>query len=130
MERLKIFLFSSRRRHTRGALVTGVQTCALPIYPDRIANRIGEVAAAAGAPWLPRGGQWDAASYGQKLHYRDELGTLDLPLPRLQGLHQAMNAGLAIAMLRHGPLAIRDSALRAAVGWAERPARQIGGAAV
>src|SRR3546814_8156811 len=23
---------SSRRRHTRGALVTGVQTCALPIY--------------------------------------------------------------------------------------------------
>src|SRR3546814_4961361 len=26
------FLFSSRRRHTRCALVTGVQTCALPIY--------------------------------------------------------------------------------------------------
>src|SRR3546814_10306865 len=24
--------FSSRRRHTRCALVTGVQTCALPIY--------------------------------------------------------------------------------------------------
>src|SRR3546814_1841758 len=27
-----IFLFSSRRRHTRCALVTGVQTCALPIF--------------------------------------------------------------------------------------------------
>src|SRR3546814_2883527 len=27
-----VFLFSSRRRHTRCALVTGVQTCALPIY--------------------------------------------------------------------------------------------------
>src|SRR3546814_2494070 len=26
-----VFLFSSRRRHTRCALVTGVQTCALPI---------------------------------------------------------------------------------------------------
>src|SRR3546814_8703290 len=26
--------FSSRRRHTRCALVTGVQTCALPIYPS------------------------------------------------------------------------------------------------
>src|SRR3546814_20170028 len=26
-----VFFFSSRRRHTRGALVTGVQTCALPI---------------------------------------------------------------------------------------------------
>src|SRR3546814_9679289 len=29
---LAFFFFSSRRRHTRCALVTGVQTCALPIY--------------------------------------------------------------------------------------------------
>src|SRR3546814_10801849 len=28
---LYFFFFSSRRRHTRCALVTGVQTCALPI---------------------------------------------------------------------------------------------------
>src|SRR3546814_8379171 len=28
------FFFSSRRRHTRCALVTGVQTCALPISRD------------------------------------------------------------------------------------------------
>src|SRR3546814_5590416 len=28
---LSLFFFSSRRRHTRCALVTGVQTCALPI---------------------------------------------------------------------------------------------------
>src|SRR3546814_1220133 len=28
---LVLFLFSSRRRHTRCALVTGVHTCALPI---------------------------------------------------------------------------------------------------
>src|SRR3546814_19277589 len=28
-----VCFFSSRRRHTRCALVTGVQTCALPIYP-------------------------------------------------------------------------------------------------
>src|SRR3546814_10669436 len=27
-----MFFFSSRRRHTRCALLTGVQTCALPIY--------------------------------------------------------------------------------------------------
>src|SRR3546814_12593879 len=32
-----LFFFSSRRRHTRCALVTGVQTCALPIY--RFADR-------------------------------------------------------------------------------------------
>src|SRR3546814_6364932 len=30
-----VFFFSSRRRHTRCALVTGVQTCALPIFPGR-----------------------------------------------------------------------------------------------
>src|SRR3546814_8766665 len=30
------FFFSSRRRHTRCALVTGVQTCALPISAGRL----------------------------------------------------------------------------------------------
>src|SRR3546814_8679928 len=33
-----LFFFSSRRRHTRCALVTGVQTCALPIYIGDIAT--------------------------------------------------------------------------------------------
>src|SRR3546814_2091552 len=31
--------FSSRRRHTRCALVTGVQTCALPILTERAFRR-------------------------------------------------------------------------------------------
>src|SRR3546814_983460 len=31
-----LLFFSSRRRHTRCALVTGVQTCALPILTDAI----------------------------------------------------------------------------------------------
>src|SRR3546814_4718044 len=34
-----LFFFSSRRRHTRCALVTGVQTCALPIY-QRLSDQI------------------------------------------------------------------------------------------
>src|SRR3546814_5716998 len=34
-----MFFFSSRRRHTRCALVTGVQTCALPI--SSVAMRLG-----------------------------------------------------------------------------------------
>src|SRR3546814_1010675 len=39
-----MFFFSSRRRHTRCALVTGVQTCALPIF----------------ALWIPQAReQWD-----------------------------------------------------------------------
>src|SRR3546814_9249435 len=34
-----LFFFSSRRRHTRCALVTGVQTCALPIFCRAVARR-------------------------------------------------------------------------------------------
>src|SRR3546814_668979 len=37
------FFFSSRRRHTRCALVTGVQTCALPIFLKRDADDLGRV---------------------------------------------------------------------------------------
>src|SRR3546814_10142397 len=56
-----LFLFSSRRRHTRCALVTGVQTCALPIsesaqklgkkmYADMQAQQAAEGAAAGANP--------------------------------------------------------------------------------
>src|SRR3546814_5166955 len=38
------FFFSSRRRHTRCALVTGVQTCALPIFTQSF-NSAASVAA-------------------------------------------------------------------------------------
>src|SRR3546814_7981017 len=34
------FFFSSRRRHTRCALVTGVQTCALPIFAQQITEAL------------------------------------------------------------------------------------------
>src|SRR3546814_734128 len=44
-----VFFFPSRRRHTRCALVTGVQTCALPISP----------------PW-PRRGRWTRWSRGRR----------------------------------------------------------------
>src|SRR3546814_11756891 len=36
-----LFFFSSRRRHTSCALVTGVQTCALPIYAPKDHGTIG-----------------------------------------------------------------------------------------
>src|SRR3546814_7940074 len=42
--------FSSRRRHTRCALVTGVQTCALPILADL------RVIIAEAVDWLAPGG--------------------------------------------------------------------------
>jgi dihydrofolate synthase/folylpolyglutamate synthase len=94
------------------------------LYPPAVATRIGEVARERGAAWLPRGAAWDAIARQGRLHYRDERGELHLPLPRLPGRHQAMNAALAIAMLRHQQvLSVPDAALAAAVGWADWPAR-------
>jgi dihydrofolate synthase/folylpolyglutamate synthase len=120
-------LFLGSKLEAIAAEKAGIAKRGVPLvtqhYPDRVAARVGEIAAAAGALWLPKGDAWDAVPDGQKLHYRDSSGQFDLPLPRLPGAHQALNAGLAVAMLRHGPLAIRKSALRAAMGWAEWPAR-------
>lgn len=93
-------------------------------YPAALANRVGETAAAAGAKWLPRGGEWDATVYQGQLHYRDSRDKLALPLPRLPGHHQADNAALAVAMLRHqAALEVPLAALRAGLGWANWPAR-------
>src|SRR3546814_16271692 len=60
---VNFFFFSSRRRHTRCALVTGVQTCALPISGAAMA-RIEELAAK-----LPKGigFEWTGLSYEEQL---------------------------------------------------------------
>ncbi|WP_106639468.1 bifunctional folylpolyglutamate synthase/dihydrofolate synthase [Allosphingosinicella vermicomposti] len=94
------------------------------LYSPHVAEPIREVAAKAGAAWLQRGGAWDAEVRGERLAYRDEWGALDLPLPHLAGTHQAMNAALAIAMVRHQDrLAIPPEALEAAMSGAQWPAR-------
>src|SRR3546814_15025575 len=49
------FLFSSRRRHTRCALVTGVQTCALPILVSHEYLREIETRVSPRTTWCPRG---------------------------------------------------------------------------
>jgi dihydrofolate synthase/folylpolyglutamate synthase len=93
-------------------------------YPASQANEIGRMVRTVGALWLAKGGLWDASAYRGKLHYRDEAGELELPLPRLPGAHQAANAALAVAMLRHQhAIDIPPASLRAAMGWAEWPAR-------
>jgi dihydrofolate synthase/folylpolyglutamate synthase len=94
------------------------------LYPPSIGGRIEAIARERGAIWLPRGGSWDAIARQGKLRYSDEKGELVLPLPRLAGRHQAMNAGLAIAMLRHqDAFHVPPAALGAAMGWADWPAR-------
>src|SRR3546814_10537866 len=58
------FFFSSRRRHTRCALVTGVQTCALPIWMGN--EHIPRARALGGIGTFPSESSPFFASKGQK----------------------------------------------------------------
>jgi dihydrofolate synthase / folylpolyglutamate synthase len=92
-------------------------------YPAAIAAVVERAAAEAGAIWLPRGRGWDG-EVGSAFGYRDQWGVIDAPPPELGGAHQARNAALAIAMLRHQRvLDIPEAALKAGIRWAEWPAR-------
>src|SRR3546814_5338584 len=75
--------FSSRRRHTSCALVTGVQTCALPIFKALGAVvpagtrllPVGGIAAETMAPWLAAG----AAGFGLgSALYKPGMGASDV----------------------------------------------------
>ncbi|KIN75337.1 FolC bifunctional protein [Sulfitobacter noctilucae] len=79
------------------------------------------VAARQAAPLLAYGQQWHVGIEAGRLVYQDETGLLDLSLPNLPGAHQVMNAGAALAALRH--LGVDDMACEAAVTQAEWPAR-------
>ena len=93
-------------------------------YPQKVTVTISAHAAQTGAPLFARKAGWDAVIYDGRLHYRDTIGKLNLPLPRMAGAHQADNAMLAVAMLRHqSVLNIPEAALAAAMEWAHWPAR-------
>jgi dihydrofolate synthase/folylpolyglutamate synthase len=93
-------------------------------YKASMANVIATQATLHNADLQARGESWDAAVYDGRLHYRDAAGKLNLPLPRMTGAHQADNAALAIAMLRHQKaIHVPEAALVAAMEWTRWPAR-------
>jgi dihydrofolate synthase/folylpolyglutamate synthase len=93
-------------------------------YPDALFPVMMDAVARAQTSWIGQGDGWDAAAYRDRLHYRDEQGRLDTPLPRLAGAHQVQNAALAFAMLRHqSAVPVSEAALKAAPLWAHWPAR-------
>jgi dihydrofolate synthase / folylpolyglutamate synthase len=63
------------------------------------------------------------AEHGRMV-YQDEMGLLDLPLPKLPGRHQLLNAGTAIATLRHAlPGFVDDKAIEKGMTSVTWPAR-------
>jgi dihydrofolate synthase / folylpolyglutamate synthase len=93
-------------------------------YTPSMLQEIAKQAMAAGATLVDRCESWDAVIYEGRLHYRDGAGKLNLPVPRMAGNHQADNAALAIAMLRHQrAVTVPESALASAMTWARWPGR-------
>ena len=95
--------------------------CIVGPQEDDALEVIERVAARHNAPLEIYGQQWHVGQEAGRLVYQDERGLLDLPLPNLPGPHQVMNAGAALAVLRH--LGIDAAACEAAVTNAEWPAR-------
>src|SRR3546814_7054634 len=96
-----MFFFSSRRRHTRCALVTGVQTCALPICPPvDVAERRALRREADRLCFCPTAGNWrlptpEAGSFAIASGHNPSW-----PFPR----HY-----IALAQPKGGPLAVIDT---------------------
>src|SRR3546814_3757659 len=84
-----VFVFSGRSRHTECALVTGVQTCALPIFGGGIARLIGQ--GTAGPETRARAMRVLATLQGALVMAR---------LERDPGLYDQITAGLAREALR------------------------------
>ena len=92
-------------------------------YPPEATAQIVLLAKAAGAPVAMRGQEW-TLSVDSLIHYRDTAGSLDLPLPQLYGVHQAENAALAVAILRHQTaVAVTAEAMAEGIAAARWPAR-------
>jgi dihydrofolate synthase/folylpolyglutamate synthase len=93
-------------------------------YVPAAAQQVMRAAEAVGAPWIGRGALWDSRVIRDHIHYRDRSGALNLPLPRLAGRHQAENAALAVAMMRHqDAISVADEAFGAGIASASWPAR-------
>lgn len=95
--------------------------CVVGPQPAEAWDVIVDRAAAAGAPLIAEGQDWQVWEEHGRLAFQDMQGLLDLPRPVLIGAHQAANAGAALAALR--ALGADEAACEAAMTRAEWPAR-------
>lgn len=86
-------------REKAGILKTGVPAILAP-QSDRAGKAVEHVAREKSVPLLVADQDWQAYEQHGRLVYQSETELLDLPVPRLKGQHQLVNAGTAIAALR------------------------------
>lgn len=105
-----------------GIIRPGSPACTMA-YAEGPTLEIERAALVAGAPLHIRGQDWDATSI-DVIEYSDRHGALTLPLPSLAGIHQADNAALAVAMLRHQDrVSVSPAAMAQGIRDARWPAR-------
>ncbi len=93
-------------------------------YPGEMARAVARTAALHRAELFMRGHAWGAEAQADGIEYYDCYGPLSLPLPTLAGAHQADNAALAVAMLRHQDrVAVSPEAMAQGILAAKWPAR-------
>jgi len=84
---------------------------------------LADATARSGARLLARDASWRIVPAGDRLHYFDGSGGLDLPKPVLPGGFQIDNAGIAVAALRACGLRLPSRAFERGLATAEWPAR-------
>ncbi len=99
--------------------------CPVAIGPQAPAGMVAleKEALRIGAHQFKYGEDWNVYSEQGRLVYQDDNGLSDLAMPRLPGLHQIFNAGLAIAGLRAARLLLPDAVLSEGLAEAHWPAR-------
>lgn len=105
-----------------GILKRGCPAVIAP-QPDEAMAVIERVAARLGAPLQVFGQDFTAFEENGRLVYQDEEGLMDLPLPRLFGRHQIVNAAMAIASLRAAGRLPADGAIEAGLLSVDWPGR-------
>ena len=93
-------------------------------YARDVARVVARTAHAHRAELFMRGHAWGAEVLADHVDYHDCYGPLRLPLPFLAGAHQADNAALAVAMLRHqNRIAVSPEAMARGIIAARWPGR-------
>lgn len=103
-----------------GIMKTGV-SCVIAPQDDAALRHIEGLAARRGTPLICAGQDYHAQAEDGRLLFHHGDGLLDLPLPRLAGTHQIINAGTAIMLAR--TLGVSEAAMAQGLETAQWPAR-------
>ncbi|HYG89732.1 MAG TPA: folylpolyglutamate synthase/dihydrofolate synthase family protein [Azospirillum sp.] len=102
-----------------GILKPGVPAVFAPQPAEEATRVLAERAAAVGAPVS----RWHIEPLPHGFRFESAARSIDLPPPGLTGVHQIVNAGVALACLDHLPVRVNDAAVTRGLTSVQWPAR-------